>query len=195
MKDKELTNNQLSKIKSFISLTNGKKVLEYYILPMVGIRVNEFDGSTNIDSVHINKEGTLVYLKLKRTPFYLERRAKSFENFQFTVDILGTMFFVFKVPDLMLEEFQILIAGKYTEFQSSTREAICKLSGLPFNLKVRKNSLSETHPFIQALFLDSPVREILAIYTGVPLSSMPNEVISKLEDTSTVYIENWVKQQ
>lgn len=194
MAERKLSTKEIGKLKRFVSISKGENMMKYYILPMVDIEVDGFNGSSNIKSAHINKAGTLVYLALKKWPQYLVDRVVENNNFKFICKLKDEDFAVFDVPELMLSDLKRLRDGRYTEFEASTREKICKLSGLPFNMKTRRTSLASTHLYLQALFLDSNIRNVLAIYLGVKLNEIPNEVIAQLSEDSTVYIENFLKQ-
>jgi hypothetical protein len=195
MEHRKLTEGELDKVTTFIDLSKNEIAFRYYLLPTIGISVGGFGGGSNLESVHVNKLGTMVYVRLKKYPHYLVARVEALPGYKFVIDIKGVSFICFQVPDLVLSQVQLLLAGRFTEVSSITRENICKLSGLAYNMKLRKQSIASTHLYIQALFTDSSIREVLSVYLGVPIKEISKqEIISKLSEDSSVYIENFIKQ-
>jgi hypothetical protein len=195
MKQRELSEGELAKLNTFIDLSKkDTAIFRYYLLPTIGIPVGGLGGGSNLLGVHVNKEGTMIYVRLKKYPHYLEARVEALPGYKFVLDINKVSFIVFKVPERSLTDIYLLLAGRYTEISTKARERICRLSGLSFNMKLRKRNIASTHMYIQALFTDTIIRDVLAVYLNTKITELPTEIISKLSEDSSVYIENFIKQ-
>ena len=176
-------------VKRFLNGTSSNAIYIHYLIPLTENKVLAF-GLGKVLSVHISADHSLLYLRMAKILKRREHIIEELNNFKFFVELKDEVFAVFSVPDKYIPEIALMLKGRTTEMQNATKHVICKNSYLSFNTKHR--SIYRSHFYLQALYEYSPVREVLAAYTGVKLSAIPTELLAQLEETSTVYIENWM---
>jgi hypothetical protein len=110
-------------------LNEGENLVTYYLLPLVGVNKKTF--GLKYDNSYINKEGTIVFIKLKSnlaTPLY-----RKFANYTSEVIINNSLYIQFTVPEEFRKDVQFFIKGQYSRISREAKKIIYKMSTLPYN--------------------------------------------------------------
>lgn len=178
---------QNNNMKPFFDATKTYKSIGYYVFPLIGLTSTEIGGNRNFDSVMFNKSMSEVYISLKKhKPKNTLLREKS--NFKYTTNLFGKTWYIFHVDHDMHDDLIRVKRGKYTEISEEGKRKILNDSGLQLNKRKGQFNISST--VLQALFVDSPLRTVIADYFDVPVTELPREMMSKIPEDSKLFIEN-----
>lgn len=188
---KELTPEERQRVQQFIDVEKNKRVLMHYLIPLAGVGVKNFGGLSNVDYALTNKQGDKVFVKCKKYNRAVDRLPSvAPSTYLYTIELSGHKFYVFDIMSRFVPDVLLMLSGQYTEITDLAKDTICALSGLAYNKK--KGAFKESSPILQALYANSPLHSVLALYLEIPTQGLPTELVSPIAEDSTLYIENWV---
>ena len=91
-------------------IPENDNLVTYFILPLVGASINTF-GKTTYKTAYINKNGTQVYVELKK-PMISRTYAASY-HYKNSVVIFGVTFIVYDIPPQYNEDIELFKKAYY----------------------------------------------------------------------------------
>ena len=177
-------------LERFLNMEKDHSLVKHYLYPLTGGNYGSFGRWGNIERAFVSKDGEQIFIKLKKRGASLSY--SDLASYQYSAVINKETLLVFKTPIEFAEDMSLLLKGKYTEMGKQTKDKICKASALKFNRK--EGNFYSSSSILQALYVDSPFREGLSEYFGLRVTELPREIISKIPENSSIYIENYIKE-
>ena len=128
-----------------------KDILEFFILPLVGIGYEKL--GITFTRAFVNRTGTQVFLQ-----FETEELHQYSDKFFSSIAAKGMYYQIYEVDDVWLPDMQLLLAGKYSGISKKAKEQIILISGLVYMRKLTDNRLLTAVPLL-ALTKDNELRE------------------------------------
>ncbi len=120
--------------KSRFLITEDDTILNYYVLPLVGLRKGSF--GTSFVRTFINREGTLVYVLAKNLS-YQEDISKN-SNFQDIMYLNCAPYYIFKIDTRFTPDIKLMLQGKYSKISNYSKSLIKHNSGLLYGHEVNR---------------------------------------------------------
>jgi len=163
-------------------IPDGDTLVTYYLLPLLGLNKTSFGRS--FKSSYLNKAGSKLFVELgvnMKVPIY-----KGNINYLTEVSVKNKLFVIFSIPEYMVGDTQLFIAGRYSEFSRDAKKVIFKTSSLPYNKTM--GSFKMSNPILQALDRTKTLRLHLERTLGIEALKDSAELIDKPEESW--FIEN-----
>jgi len=170
----------------FVEKLNEKNLCTWYVLPLLGLNPEVF-GLSNFDNAYLIKHENLIAVKVIDAQLAIVANYSDY----YKALICGKThdYLVFEIPDKWLEDLQIFLAGKYSQFSEGAKQMIKTSSSLTYEV-LDENQIPHTDAILMALDNRSELRAAWMEILQVQEIHLPDELLSPPAESSFINLQN-----
>lgn len=111
---------------------SGLNLCAYFILPLCKVHLNKNFGKGNIKNVYLNRDNNEVIVEI----YDKERLKSSYTRDKFYLADMdtddGATLIIYLIPPKYVNERQLFLEGKYSQFSEEAKKDVIRYSGLPY---------------------------------------------------------------
>lgn len=178
----------------FVEKLNEKHLCSWYILPLLGLSVEQFGYDNYLDAYQVKIQDTSMCYTTHRIAVQILTSLACSEIlkspfFTYSVKEQDTELMFFNIPDWWVEDFELFLAGAYSKMSEEAKQRIREFSGLKYEVPDEcGNRLTDA--ILMALDNHPVLRKKWMEVIGTSEKWMPEELLSPPAESSFITIES-----